>query len=167
MSNEFGFKRLSFFFHFLVFKFFRLLTPLFFSAYQFDKVILYILLSSYYKLECLLTWKKACFSYFHHEIVLSFFFYITVWRNVLRLCCWSTNAWNLCFFPMSMNKHTSVLMRFFCFILHCLIHINWLRDTAEITRLLSRLNKSENSEFDFEAPLVHPRSRAAGSAVRK
>ena len=49
---------------------------------------------AYYKLECLLTWKKLVFTFFHHEIVLSFFFYITVWRNVLRLCCWSTNAWN-------------------------------------------------------------------------
>ena len=48
---------------------------------------------AYYKLECLLTWKKLVFTFFIMRLYVCLF-YITVWRNVLRLCCWSTNAWN-------------------------------------------------------------------------
>jgi len=71
MGNEFvlsGLKRFSFFFHFLVFKFF--LSPnSFFSVHinltkQFFIFWCFHIALAYYKLECLLTWKKLVFYIF-------------------------------------------------------------------------------------------------------
>ena len=93
-----GLKRFSFFFHFLFFKVFPSSNSFFFSAYQFDKAIFYILLLSrctrllQTRMSAYL--KKSCFYIFSSWDCFVFLFYITVWRNVLRLCCWSTNAWN-------------------------------------------------------------------------
>ena len=92
-----GLKRFSFFFHFLFFKVFPSSNS-FFSVHinltkRFFILCCFHVAPAYYKLECLFTWKKLVFTFFIMRLYVCLF-YITVWRNVLRLCCWSTNAWN-------------------------------------------------------------------------